>query len=190
MATIITSDQAPQFNSVLALLLLANDQASINQFNARVVALLGTQLVQRARVHQTTFWNNGGNNNSQNNDSFEQSVSTFTDYHFSDRFSLGAGYRFYDFRFTFPGQPGEQAHWPFVRASWQPIENLYFSGIVGVVISYTQGTNRQAVNVGRHGVGSNTICQRAHLKIYGGQEPQLTSGFSGAGNSQRGARVS
>ena len=117
---IVTSDQAPQFNSVAAQLLLANDQASINQFTATLTHYWGRNWASEFAVHQTTFWNNGGTNNSQNNTSYEQGVSTFTDYHFSDRFSLGGGYRFYDFRFTFPGRPGEEAHWPFVKIGWQP----------------------------------------------------------------------
>lgn len=180
VASIVTSDQAPGFNSVAAGLLLANDQASINQFSAILSHYWGSNWASELAVHQTTFWNNGGSNNSQNNESFEQGLSTFTDYHFNSRFTLGLGYRFYDFRFTFPGRPGAEAHWPFVRTSWQPIENLYLQGIVGVVISYTQGTDRQAVNVGGIGLATYDL-QRAHFKIYGGQQPELTSGFSGAG---------
>ena len=123
---IVTSDQAPEFNSVAAQLLLANDQATINQFNADIVALLGTQLVQRTRRPSDDLLEQGGSNGSSNNStSYEQSISTVTEYHFSDRFSLGAGYRFYDFRFSLPGQPGEQAHWPFVRVGWRPLRNLY-----------------------------------------------------------------
>jgi hypothetical protein len=181
VANIISSDQAPGFNTVAAGLLLANDQASINQFSAILSHSWGSNWASELAVHQTTFWNNGGSNNSQSNESFEQGVSTFTDYHFSNRFTLGLGYRFYDFRFTFPGRPGEEAHWPFVKLGWQPLENLYLAGIVGVVISYTQGTDRQAVNVGGLGLAEYSW-QRLRVKVYGGQEPQLTSGFSGAGN--------
>jgi hypothetical protein len=183
VAGIVTSDQAPQFNSVAAQLLLANDQASINQFTATLSHYWGRNWGSELAVHQTTFWNNGGTNNSQNNTSYEQSVSTFTEYHFSDRFSLGGGYRFYDFRFTFPGRPGEEAHWPFVKVQYVPIPNLYLSGIVGVVYSYTQGNDRQAVNVG--GIGSAEYdLERLHIKLYGGQQPELTSGFGAAGNVQ------
>ncbi len=183
VAGIVTSDQAPQFNSVAAQLLLANDQATINQFTATLSHYWGRNWGSELAVHQTTFWNNGGTNNSLNNTSFEQSVSTFTEYHFSDRFSLGGGYRFYDFRFTFPGRPGEEAHWPFVKVGWQALPNLYLSGIVGVVYSYTQGTDRQAINVGGLGLAEYNW-ERLHLKIYGGQQPELTSGFGAAGNVQ------
>jgi hypothetical protein len=183
VAGIVTSDQAPAFNSVAAQLLLANDQASINQFTATLSHYWGRNWGSELAVHQTTFWNNGGTNNSLNNTSYEQSVSTFTEYHFSDRFSLGGGYRFYDFRFTFPGRPGEEAHWPFVKVGWEPFPRFYLSGIVGVVYSYTQGNNRQAVNVGGLGLAQYDL-ERWHFKVYGGQQPELTSGFGAAGNVQ------
>ena len=183
VATIVSSDQAPQFNSVAAQLLLANDQASINQFSAILSHYWGHNWGSELALHQTTFWNNGGTNNTQNNTTYEQSISTFTEYHFSDRFSLGGGYRFYDFRFTFPGRPSEEAHWPFVKIELRPIERLYLSGIVGVVVSYTQGNQRQAVNVGGLGLAEYDR-ERLHLKLYGGQQPELTSGFGGAGNVQ------
>ena len=84
VAGIVTSDQAPQFNSVAAQLLLANDQASINQFTAVLSHYWGRNWASELALHQTTFWNNGGTNNTLNNTSYEQSVSTFTEYHFSD----------------------------------------------------------------------------------------------------------
>jgi hypothetical protein len=180
---IVTSDQAPAFNSVAAQLLLANDQASINQFTATLSHYWGRNWASELAVHQTTFFNNGGNNNSLNNTSYEQSVSTFTEYHFSDRFSLGGGYRFYDFRFTFPGRPGEEAHWPFAKIQWTPLARLYLSGIVGVVFANTQGSDRQSVNVGGIGLAQYDL-ERLHLKLYGGQQPQLTSGLGAAGNVQ------
>jgi hypothetical protein len=181
VASIVTSDQAPAFNTVAAQLLLADNQASINTFSATLSHYWGRNWASELSVHQTTFWNNGSSSTSQSNTSYEQGLSTFTDYHFNDRFSLGGGYRFYDFQFTFPGRPGVQAHWPFAKVSWTPIEHLSLSGIVGVVVSYTQGTDRQAVNVG--GLGALEYdWQRAHLKVYGGQQPQLTLGLGGAGN--------
>jgi len=178
---IVANKESPQFNIVAAQLLLANDQASINQFGAQLSHYWGNNWSSELSVHQTTFWNNGGNNNSQDNTSYDQSVVASTEYHFAERFSLGLGYRFYDFIFTFPGRPGEQAHWPFVKASWQPLKNLYLSGIAGVVISYTQGTDRQTVNAGGIGLLEYDL-ERAHLKVYGGQQPELTSGIGGAGN--------
>ena len=180
---IVTSDQGPEFSSIAAQLLLANDQASINQFEATLSHYWGRNWASELSVHQTTFWNNGGTNNSLNNTSYEQSVNTFTEYHFSDRFSLGGGYRFYDFRFTFPGRPGEEAHWPFAKIAWEPFPRFYLSGIVGVVYSYTQGNDRQAVNVGGLGLATYDL-ERLHFKLYGGQQPELTSGFGGAGNIQ------
>jgi hypothetical protein len=178
---IVASEAAPEFNIVAAQLLLASDQASINQFGAQLSHYWGHNWSSELSIHQTTFWNNGGNSNSQNNTSYDQSVETSTEYHFAERFSLGLGYRFYDFIFTYPGRPGEQAHWPYVKASWQPLRNLYLSGTAGVVISYTQGNDRQTVNFGGMGLLAYDL-QRAHLRVYGGQQPELTSGFGGAGN--------
>ncbi len=176
---VITSDQAPQFNSVSAEMLLANDQASISHFNAILSHYWGRNWSSELTVHQTTFFSTG-NNSSNNGNNYYQGISTVTEYHFSNRFSLGAGYRFYDFRFTAPGRPGEQAHWPFVRIAWQPMRNLYLSGIVGVVISHTQGNSEQAINPAGLGLLEYDV-QHGHLKIYGGQEPQLTSSLGGAG---------
>ena len=68
-----------------------------------------------------------------------------------------------------------------MRATWVPMQNLYLAGMVGVVISHTQGTNQQAVNPGGLGLRFEYDFQHAHLKIYGGQQPELTSGLAGAG---------
>ena len=177
---IITSDQAPEFNSIAAQLLLANDQATINRVNAELSHYWSRRWSSELTVNQTTFWNNGSSVSSNNSTSYGQSISTVTDYHFSDRFYLGAGYRFYDFLFSRPGQPGEQAHWPFLRVGWRPLRNLSFTGSIGVIVSYTQGSSRQSVNPGGMGLLEYDY-QRARLRVYGGQEPELTSSFSGAG---------
>ncbi len=179
VTTITTSDQAPQFNSVLALLLLANDQASINQFNAQLQHYWSERWSSEVSVHQTTFFAQNNSNSTQNSDSFAQSATAATDYHFSGRFSLGVGYRFYDWRFTFPGQPGEQAHWPFVRGSWQATKNIYLSGMVGAVISHTQGFGTE-VNPAGLGLVEYTF-RRGTVSLAGGQEPSLTSAFGTVG---------
>jgi hypothetical protein len=182
LVAVTTSDQSPQFNSVLALLLLANDQASINQFNAQLTHYWGRQWSSELSVHQTTFFSTGGaTTSSPNNESFGQSVSTITDYHFSNRFSLGVGYRYYDFRFTFPGRPGEQAHWPFIRATWEPTSRLYLSGIGGVVISHTQGQSGNEINAGGIGQIAYRFARHGEANISGGQEPTLTSAFGTVG---------
>ncbi len=178
VTTITTSDQSPNFNSVLALLLLADDQASINQFNAQLQHDWARNWSSEIGVHQTTFFATGNNTN-QSFNSYAQSANVATDYHFSNRFSVGLGYRFYDWRFTFPGQPGEQAHWPFVRANWQATKNLFLSGIVGVVVSHTQGLGDQ-VNPAGLGLISYTW-RRGTLSLAGGQEPSLTSAFGTVG---------
>lgn len=179
LATVTASDQTPQFNGALALLLLANQQASINQFNAELDHNWSQKWSSDLSVHQTTYFATG-NNTTQDNYSFEQSVRTDTDYHFSGRFSLGAGYRYYDWRFTVPGLPGEQAHWPFVRASWKAAENLYLSGIVGIVISHTQGQSGEHVDPAGIGLIEYQF-RRGTVSLSGGQEPSLTSAFGGVG---------
>jgi hypothetical protein len=177
-ATLVTtSDQAPQFNPALALLIMANEQASINQFNAILTHYWGEQWSSELSVHQTTYFATGNNGNGS--DSYGQGGTVATDYHFSNRFSLGLGYRFYDFRFSAPGRPGEQAHWPFVRGSWQPTRNFYLFGMVGVVVSHTQGQGDQ---VNPAGLGSAQYTFRhGFVNVYGGQEPGLTSAFGNVG---------
>jgi hypothetical protein len=178
VTTITTSDQSPQFNSVLALLLLANDQASINQFNAQLQHYWEEKWSSEFSVHQTTFFATD-TNSTQDSYSFAQSATAATDYHFSGRFSLGLGYRFYDWRFTFPGQPGEQAHWPFARGTWQATKNIYVSGMVGVAISHTQG---QGTEVNPAGIGLvEYTFPRGTVSLSGGQEPSLTSAFGTVG---------
>jgi hypothetical protein len=179
LATLTASDQSPQFNSALALLLLANQQASINQFNAELVHDWSKQWTSDLSVHQTTYFA-ASNNTTQDNYSFEQSIRTDTDYHFSGRFSVGGGYRYYDWRFTTPGLPGEQAHWPFARASWKATENLYLSGIVGLVISHTQGQSGEHVDPAGIGLIEYQY-KRATVSLSGGQEPSLNSAFGGVG---------
>jgi hypothetical protein len=179
VTTITTSDQSPQFNSVLALLILANDQTSINQFTAELQHSWSNQWSSELSVHQTTFFANSNNSTQNSNDSFAQDVTTATDYHVTNRFSLGLGYRFYDWRFTFPGQPGQQAHWPFARFTWEAARGLNLSGMAGVVISHTQGQGDQVNAAGtglieyqfRHGL----------ISLAGGQEPSLTSAFGSVG---------
>ena len=179
VTTITTTDQGPQFNSVLALLILANDQASINQFNAELTHYWGQKWSSELSLHQTTFFSTGNNNAAQSGDSYFQGLYTGTDYHFSNRFSVGAGYRFYDWRFTFPGQPGQQAHWPFVRASWQATKNLLFYGMVGPVISHTQGQGDQ---LNPAGLGSIEYSwRRGTISLSGGQEPSFTSALGSVG---------
>lgn len=178
--TLVTSsDQSPNFDPALALLLLSNDQASINQFNAQIQHYWGQKWSSELAVHQTTFFATGNRNNN-NSETFGQYVSTATDYHFSERFSMGAGYRFLDFRFTAPGEPGEQAHWPFVRFTLQATKNLYISGLVGVVIAHTQGQSGDTVKPGGLGLVTYTF-RRGLVNVSGGQEPTLTSAFGNVG---------
>ncbi len=176
---IINSDGAPQFNSVAATLLLANERASINQFNAELVHSWQSNWTSVFTLGQTTYWTAGTNGNA-NNASYDQGIVTYSEYHFNDRFSLGPGYRYYDYRFTFPGQPDEQAQWPLMRFDWWSTENLYLSGIMGAVFFHTQGNSRQEVYPA--GLGNIEYnLEHGYVTIYGGQEPQLTPGLGGAG---------
>ena len=152
VVAITTSDQSPHFNTVLALLLLANDQASINAFNADLTHYWGRNWSSESQRSSDTFWATGNNgNNGNNNTSYGQGVSTDTEYHFSVASLWAGAIDIYDFRFSASGVPGQQAHWPFVRVTWQPTKTLYLSGIVGVVISHTQGNSGEKVNPG--GIG-------------------------------------
>ncbi len=177
--TVATSDQSPNFNPALALLLLANDQASINQFNVQLQHYWGQKWSSEISAHQTTFFATGNNNN-MNNESFGESCSVATDYHFSGRFSLGVGFRYLDFRFTNPGEPGEQAYWPFVRGTWQVMKNLYLSGLVGVAVSHTQGITGAQVNPAGEGLLEYQF-KHGQASLSGGQEPQFTSAFGTVG---------
>ncbi len=173
---IVTSDQSPQFNSSLALLLLASDQASANWFNTELYHDWGRNWSSVFTVSQATLWANNTNGNT----SYYQGIGATTEYQFNNRFSLGAGYRFYDFMFSLPGLPDEQAHWPFARATWRPMKNLYLSVMAGVVISHIQGTSGQTVNPGVLG-GLGYHFYHGRVSISGGRSPSLTSASGGAG---------
>jgi hypothetical protein len=180
VVAVTTSDQAPAFNTQLAQLILANDQATINHFNAVLSHLWGHNWSSELGVHQTTLWGTGNNAGNSSNTSFVQSVNGNTDYHFSDRFVLGAGYRFYDFQFTDAGRPDATAHWPYGRIVLVPMKNLYLTGLVGVVVTHTQGVGSTTVNPGGLGLLQYKF-RRGYLNIYGGQQPELTSALTGVG---------
>ncbi len=179
LVAITTSDQSPQFNSVMALILLANYQSSINRFETVLSHDWGRNWSSEFSVRQETFW--ADDNNGNNNTTYVQGFTATTQYHFSNQFSLGGGYRYYDFRFSAPGRPDEEAQWPFVLASWQPTKTLYLSGIVGVVISHTQGDSEETLNPGGIGQVEYDFSPRGRLQIYGGQEPELTSVYGTVG---------
>jgi hypothetical protein len=173
---VITGGQAPQFDLISAQLLLASDQAKANYFTASLLHDWGRQWSSYLSVHQETFWEGGSNNTSST--SYEQIIDTYTVYEFANHVALGGGYRFYDFRFSAPGVPDEQAHWPYASVTWLPMEHLYFHGYVGVVISHTEGINKAEVNPGGEAVLEYTL-QRARLRIDGGEHPEVTGGLSG-----------
>jgi hypothetical protein len=180
VTTVTTSDQGPQFNSVLALLILANLQASINQFDAQIDHQWAPNWSSDLSVHQATFFANANNATMSSEDSYAQSLYTDTDYRFSPRFSAGLGYRFYDWRFSFPGVPGEQAHWPLARATWQATRNFYLSALAGPVIAHRQGNAGPNLNpAGLGSIGYNW--RRGTVSLSGGQEPSLTSVFGTVG---------
>jgi hypothetical protein len=178
--TVTTSDQAPQFNSALALILLANDQASINQFKTTLWHDWGRQWTSEFWLHQTTYFATG-NNNGNNRTSYYQGANGSLDYHLTSRFSLGAGFQFFDFRSTAPGLPGQQTYWPYLRTTWAPMENVFFEGMVGVVVSHTQGMSGDSVNPAGTGQISYNFSQRGHVAIFGGREPEVTSAFGSVG---------
>ncbi len=184
---ITTSDLVPQANAVLALILLANQQASINQFVVDLSHEWSRNWSSQFSVHQETFWANS-NNSSQSNTSYYQGAYALTDYRLSPYLSLGAGYKYYDFRFSESGRPDQQAHWPLAQIGWFPARNLYFSGIIGPVISHTSGTSGEQVNLS--GIGQLEYrFERGNAAVYGGQEPELTS-FLGTVGYFRGVRES
>jgi hypothetical protein len=177
---VITSDQAPAFNTVMAQLLLANDQASVNHVNAVLGHSWGRNWSSDLGVHQTTFFGTGFNSSNSTNYSFAQSVNTDTDYHFNERFSLGAGYRFYDFRNTVPGRPDTEANWIYGKTTWFATKDIYLSGQGGIVISHNEGGGTK---VDPGGLGQFEYkFHRGHLSVYGGQEPALNSALGGVGN--------
>jgi len=177
---ITTSDQAPAFNTTLAQLILANDQATVNRFNIVLSHLWGNHWTSEVGLHQTTFWGTNNNSNGTSNSTYVQSFNASSDYHFSERFSLGAGYRYQDFQFTFPGRPDAMSHWPYAKIMLVPYRNLYLSGIMGAVISHTQGTSSEQVNPAGLGLLEYRF-HHAKFNLYGGQEPTLTSALTGVG---------
>jgi hypothetical protein len=176
---VTTSDQSPAFNTVLTQLLLSNFQASVNHFSADLSHAWGRGWTSEFSIHQTTFWGDGNNNSNGGTTTYNQGVSTTSEYHFTDRFALGAGYRYYDFQFTAPGRPDAQAHWPFALANWYPTKNIYLAGTSGVAITHTQGMGYKE-NFAGVGLAEYNF-HRGHLSVYGGQQPDLVTAGGGLG---------
>ena len=163
----------------MAQLLLANERASVNHVNAVLAHSWGRNLSSDLGVHQTTFFGTGFQANNSTNYCFCQSVNIDTDYHFNERFSLGAGYRFYDFRNPGPGRPDTEAHWIYGKVTWFATKNLYLSGQGGIVISHDEGSST-LVNPG--GLAQLEYkFHHGHVSLYGGQEPALNSALGGVG---------
>jgi hypothetical protein len=177
---VTTSDQAPELNPILAIALLASDTSSANHFSADMYKDWGRNWYSEVSVHQTTYWFTA-QNGTENSTTYSQLLSAFLEYRFNEKFSAGPGYRFYDFRFTAPGEPAAEAHWPFLRVQWLPTSRITFQGNVGPTYSYTFGTDRQAVNIAGIGLLEYRF-HRGHFSVYGGQEPEVTPGVGGAGH--------
>ena len=82
----------PEFNTVAAQLLLANDQASINQFSAALSHYWGrnwSSELARSSDDLLEQWRHQQQPTTIR--ATAKASSTFTEYHFSDRFSLGGG---------------------------------------------------------------------------------------------------
>ena len=174
---VTTSNQVAFFNSTMVGFLLAGDRESVNHFVVQLTHDWGHRWFTLMSVRQETLWGPNGNT------SYAQGFNLLALYHLNDRIDIGPGYRFYDFRFTTPDRPGSEAHWAYLDVNWIPIENLYFTGIIGPVFTYTFGTDKQTVNVA--GIGTlRYVFPRGDANIYGGQEPDLTAGLSGAGTLQ------
>ena len=175
---VASNDLAPNYSASFIQLLLAGDSAIINRFRAGLHHSFERNWTGDAAVSQETLSVDG-------NQSFLQILSLSSQYHFNETFSMGPGYNFYDFRFTAPGVPGNEVHWPYLRVGWSPIKNLTAEGRVGPVFGYTFGTDKQTVDVA--GVAEVTYTfRRGMFEIYGGQEPSLTAGLAGAGSSKTG----
>ncbi|MGB3550843.1 MAG: hypothetical protein WA993_09140 [Candidatus Binatus sp.] len=183
VASLLSTTQAPLFDTVAYQLLLANDQTSINWVAADLTHEWGRNWSSDLGVHQETFFPTG-NNAAGNNNSYFQTIGTFSEYHFPDHIALGPGYEFYDFRSAEPGRPDEEMHWPFLRVDWQPLKNLAFSGRVGVVVSHTQGSSGEQVAPGGVLLVNYTL-QRATVTIHGGQMPEMTYTPTGVGETTR-----
>ena len=142
MTMVTTSDQSPEFNSALALLLLANDQASINQFNAQLLALLGTAMVQRVQRPSDDLFGNRQQQQQQGTATANVPAPPPTTIsRIASRWvwvidSMTSGSALLD-------NPANRRTGHSCAATWQPMKNLYLSGIVGVVISHTQGHSEQ-----------------------------------------------
>jgi hypothetical protein len=177
IVSVATSDQVAYFDSTIVGFLLAGDQSSINRFVAEVSHDWGHRWYTMMSVRQETLWSQSGNT------SYAQGFSLLAMYHYNNQLDFGPGYRFYDFRFSVPGRPGAESQWPHLAINWTPLQNLYLSGFIGPVVSYTFGNDRQSVDVA--GLGSlKYVFRRGRIEAYGGQTPDSTAGLSGAGTIQ------
>ncbi len=171
-----TSEPAATLNEVFGPLLLSNDQATSNLFEASLDHDWSRDWSSQLGIDQRTLWVSGGGT------SYQQGVEVVGLYHYNEQLSFGPGYKFSDFRFQggAGSRPATEDHWPFLKGDWEPTYNLSLEGTVGLVVSNALGTGRQTINPA--GIGTLEYrFRRGNIKIYGGQEPSLTDGLGGAG---------
>lgn len=167
------ADATPSLNAQLALAVLARIRSISNFFDAELRHDFSERNAAAIDVKQEYFA-------TRNTTSTVSSVGPRFDHLVSPHILVGAGYRFYDFRFTNSPSPVE-AQYPQLRIRWEPSRRLAFEGHGGPIFFARRGGSNE-LKPGYEGTMAYEN-SRWRVRIGGGQTPGITAS-GGAGITQ------
>lgn len=154
----------PQLMS--ALLYASTTTAETNAFSANFRHVNSDLLAWSSEVHQNFFSTNSAStvSNVATGLSFDQGGSLSVDRPLGERFTIGAGYRFDDFRFS-NGVPSSESHMPMLRLGWG----------IGTPFTIAASAGPTIVSSSSGAIGATTISGATNV------EPgfQLTANYAG-----------
>jgi hypothetical protein len=185
---VITNNTVP-LGSQLLQSLLSNSSTMSSTFAATLVSRFSDSFSWNANINQTTFSLLSGSPESKYN--FSQGVAVAGDWNVGERFTVGTGYTFTDFRFSNSSTPTSEANMLAMRLGWGAGTPFSFLAQVGPVISQTSAgsigkaavSSQTSVDVGFLITGAYTG-RRLSLTGTFSQAPGLNNGLAGAGIAQ------
>ena len=170
---------------------LYNSTTESNTFSASLRFVTPQLLAWSSEVHQNFFSTNptSGTVNTTAGLSFDQGGSLGFDRPLGERFSIGAGYQFDDFRFS-NGVPSSDSHTPMLRMTWGTASPFSLQAWAGPrivssssgVIGGTQFPATISVEPGFQ-VIANYQGERFSLQGSAGEVSGLSAGFGGQTNN-------
>ncbi len=186
------TDSTEPLGPQLMAALLYNSATESNNFSAQLQYLRGDSLILTSEVHQDCF---SANSNSSNTNttitglSFDQGGSFAVDRLWGERFTVGAGYQFDDFRFS-NNVPSSESQMPALRLGWGggtpfsleasagPRITSNSSGIIGTSV-FSSSTKIEPGFL----LTANYTGERLNFKASAGETSGLSAGIGGQTNN-------